>query len=73
MRRNSAITHNSPDGIAPVTVMRLAPQLVLMGFAEAFNILGQIEFYNKEFPENMSSVANSLSPCACCQTSFLPR
>ncbi|XP_049365855.1 protein NRT1/ PTR FAMILY 2.13 [Solanum verrucosum] len=70
-RRNSAITHNSPDGIAPVTVMWLAPQLVLMGFAEAFNILGQIEFYNKEFPENMSSVANSLFSCTVAGASYI--
>lgn len=71
VRRNSAITHNSPDGIAPITVMWLAPQLILMGFAEAFNILGQIEFYNKEFPENMSSLANSLFSCTVASASYL--
>ncbi|CAA3024807.1 NRT1 PTR FAMILY [Olea europaea subsp. europaea] len=59
-RRASALEHAGPDGVAPISVMWLAPQLILMGFAEAFNIIGQIEFYNKEFPENMSSVANSL-------------
>lgn len=59
-RRASALEHGGHDGIAPISVMWLAPQLILMGFAEAFNIIGQIEFYNKEFPENMSSVANSL-------------
>lgn len=71
MRRNSATMHNRPDGIAPITVMWLAPQLILMGFAEAFNILGQIEFYNKEFPENMSSVANSLFSCTMAGASYL--
>ncbi|KAL3501321.1 hypothetical protein ACH5RR_035770 [Cinchona calisaya] len=60
MRRASAIDHGQSDGVAPITVMWLAPQLILMGFAEAFNIIGQIEFYNKEFPENMSSLANSM-------------
>ncbi|KAK3026647.1 hypothetical protein RJ639_040674 [Escallonia herrerae] len=60
MRRASALANPRPDGIAPITVMWLAPQLILMGFAEAFNVIGQIEFYNKEFPENMRSVANSL-------------
>ncbi|GJZ55717.1 NRT1/ PTR family 2.13-like protein [Tanacetum coccineum] len=50
MRRDSANYHNRPDGIAPLSVMWLAPQLILMGFAEAFNILGQLEFYYKEFP-----------------------
>lgn len=59
-RRNSAISHASPNGVAPMSVMWLAPQLILMGFAEAFNIIGQIEFYNKEFPEHMRSIANSL-------------
>ncbi|CAK9172211.1 unnamed protein product [Ilex paraguariensis] len=60
MRRASAISAGRPDGIAPISVMWLAPQLIVMGFAEAFNIIGQLEFYYKEFPENMRSVANSL-------------
>ncbi|KAL0358021.1 UNVERIFIED_CONTAM: protein NRT1/ PTR FAMILY 2.13 [Sesamum calycinum] len=60
VRRASAVMHAGQDGIAPLTVFWLAPQLMVMGFAEAFNIIGQIEFYNKEFPENMRSVANSL-------------
>lgn len=60
MRRDSAIAAGQPDGIAPITVMWLAPQLILMGFAEAFSFIGQIEFYYKEFPQNMKSVANSL-------------
>ncbi|KAI3733596.1 hypothetical protein L6452_13040 [Arctium lappa] len=60
MRRDSAVHHNHIDGTAPLSVMWLVPQLVLMGFAEAFNIIGQIEFYYKEFPENMKSFANSM-------------
>lgn len=60
MRRAEALKHGGPSGIAPITVMWLAPQLILMGFAEAFNIIGQIELYNKEFPESMTSVANSI-------------
>ncbi|PWA70823.1 nitrate transporter 1.6 [Artemisia annua] len=60
MRRDSANYHHRPDGIAPLSVMWLAPQLILMGFAEAFNILGQLEFYYKEFPDNMKSVANAM-------------
>ncbi|PIN15213.1 H+/oligopeptide symporter [Handroanthus impetiginosus] len=71
MRRASAVKHGGPDGIAPLTVFWLAPQLILMGFAEAFNIIGQIEFYNKEFPENMSSVANSLLSCTMAGASYL--
>ncbi|KAL8518821.1 hypothetical protein ACS0TY_009972 [Phlomoides rotata] len=71
MRRASALAHAGPDGIAPLTVFWLAPQLILMGFAEAFNIIGQIEFYNKEFPENMSSLANSLFSCTMAGASYL--
>lgn len=71
MRRTSALSHGRPDGIAPITVLWLAPQLMLMGFAEAFNIIGQIEFYNKEFPENMSSLANSLFSCTMAGANYL--
>lgn len=60
MRRDSAVSHGRQDGVAPISVLWLAPQLILMGFSEAFSIIGQIEFYYKEFPENMRSVANSL-------------
>ncbi|KAK1415683.1 hypothetical protein QVD17_31468 [Tagetes erecta] len=60
MRRGSAVHHNHPDGVAPLSVIWLAPQLILMGFAEAFTIIGQIEFCYKEFPENMKSFANSM-------------
>ncbi|KAI3817594.1 hypothetical protein L1987_11389 [Smallanthus sonchifolius] len=48
MRRDSAVNHNHPDGVAPLSVIWLTPQLILMGFAEAFNIIGQIEFCYKE-------------------------
>ncbi|KAL7091508.1 hypothetical protein ACP275_12G110600 [Erythranthe tilingii] len=71
VRRASAVAHAGPDGVAPLTVFWLAPQLMLMGFAEAFNIIGQIEFYNKEFPENMSSVANSLFSCTMAGANYL--
>lgn len=71
MRRATALAHAGPDGIAPMTVLWLAPQLMLMGFAEAFNIIGQIEFYNKEFPENMSSLANSLFSCTMAGASYI--
>ncbi|KAF7809186.1 protein NRT1/ PTR FAMILY 2.13-like [Senna tora] len=60
MRRDSANANPNPLGIAPVSVMWLAPQLILMGMCEAFNIIGQIEFFNKQFPEHMKSVGNSL-------------
>uniref|UniRef100_A0ACD5XFU5 Uncharacterized protein n=1 Tax=Avena sativa TaxID=4498 RepID=A0ACD5XFU5_AVESA len=56
-RRNSALTNG---GMSPMSVFWLAPQLVLMGIAEALNAVGQIEFYNKQFPEHMLTLAGSL-------------
>jgi dipeptide/tripeptide permease len=56
-RRNSALSNG---GISPMSVFWLAPQLVIMGIAEAFNAVGQIEFYNKQFPEHMLTLAGSL-------------
>ncbi|XP_039047699.1 protein NRT1/ PTR FAMILY 2.13-like [Hibiscus syriacus] len=67
-RRNSATLH---PGAPPISVFWLSPQLVLMGFCEAFNILGQIEFFNKQFPEHMRSIANSLLFCSLGGSSYL--
>ncbi|MED6134697.1 hypothetical protein PIB30_039532 [Stylosanthes scabra] len=64
LRRDSANSHHNPLGIAPISVFYLAPQLVLMGLYEAFGIIGLIEMFNREFPENMRSVGNSLFPFA---------
>ncbi|XP_008807862.2 protein NRT1/ PTR FAMILY 2.11-like [Phoenix dactylifera] len=46
--------------ISSMSSFWLVPQLVLLGLAEAFNLISQIEFYYKEFPENMRSVAGGL-------------
>lgn len=46
-----------------MTVMWLAPPLNLMGLADAFNGIGQIEFYYKQFPEHMRTIAGSLFFC----------
>ncbi|XP_022734267.1 putative protein NRT1/ PTR FAMILY 2.14 isoform X2 [Durio zibethinus] len=59
-RRHSALLHGGPDGVAPMSVMWLTPQLILIGFSEIFSIVGLIEFYNKQFPEHMRSIGNSL-------------
>ncbi|XP_019157947.1 PREDICTED: protein NRT1/ PTR FAMILY 2.12-like [Ipomoea nil] len=61
----------SAHGGASITVMWLAPQLIVTGYAEAFNIIGQIEFFNREFPDNMSSVANSLYSITAAGASYL--
>uniref|UniRef100_A0A2N9EBZ5 Major facilitator superfamily (MFS) profile domain-containing protein n=1 Tax=Fagus sylvatica TaxID=28930 RepID=A0A2N9EBZ5_FAGSY len=70
-RRASAILHPQPLGVAPMSVMWLAPQLILMGFCEAFNIIGQIEFFNRQFPEHMRSIGNSLFSCSFAGASYL--
>lgn len=59
-RRGVAISHNAPNGIAPMSVMWLAPQFVLLGLSEVFAVVGHIQFYNSESPERMRSVGNSL-------------
>lgn len=46
-----------------MTVMWLAPSLNLMRLADAFNGIGQIEFYYKQFPEHMRTIAGSLFFC----------
>jgi len=67
-RRDSAL---STGGISSMTVFWLAPQLVLIGIAEAFNAVGQIEFYNKQFPEHMQTLAGSLLFCSIAGASYV--
>ncbi|PON50527.1 Proton-dependent oligopeptide transporter [Parasponia andersonii] len=38
----------------------LVPQYCLIGLAEAFNAIGQIEFYYSQFPKTMTSIAIAL-------------
>ncbi|KAH0468604.1 hypothetical protein IEQ34_001836 [Dendrobium chrysotoxum] len=61
-RRNIAVhefTGSSNKAISSMSSFWLIPQLMLFGFSEAFNAIGQVEFYYKQFPENMRSVAGS--------------
>lgn len=71
VRRETANANPSPLGIAPMSVLWLVPQLVLMGLCEAFNVIGQIEFFNRQFPENMRSIAGSLFYCGMAGSSYL--
>ncbi|PRQ40874.1 putative proton-dependent oligopeptide transporter family, major facilitator superfamily [Rosa chinensis] len=60
-RRALATLHGeSLNGVAPMSVFWLFPQLMLLGLSEVFGALGHIEFYNREFPEKMKSIGNSL-------------
>ncbi|KAL4633825.1 hypothetical protein ACB092_04G150900 [Castanea dentata] len=63
-RRTLAIT--KPAGIDPrrgaissLSGMWLIPQLSLVGLSEAFTLVGEVEFYYKQFPENMRSIGGS--------------
>ncbi|KAJ1388765.1 PTR2 family proton/oligopeptide symporter, conserved site [Sesbania bispinosa] len=62
-RRTRAIKEgyiNDTQAVLNMSAMWLVPQLCLGGMAEAFNAIGQNEFYYTEFPRTMSSVASSL-------------
>ncbi|XP_062202214.1 protein NRT1/ PTR FAMILY 2.11-like isoform X1 [Phragmites australis] len=45
---------------ATMSCFMLVPQQLLAGLSEAFAVIGQVEFYYKQFPENMRSVAGAL-------------
>uniref|UniRef100_A0A6N2M883 Major facilitator superfamily (MFS) profile domain-containing protein n=1 Tax=Salix viminalis TaxID=40686 RepID=A0A6N2M883_SALVM len=64
-RRHVALTRptlgltNKGAAISSLSGMWLVPQLALSGLSEGFNYIAQIEFYYKQFPENMRSIAGS--------------
>lgn len=45
--------------VSSMSAMWLVPQLFVAGLAEAFSAVGQVEFFYKQFPENMKSIAGS--------------
>jgi len=62
IRRRRAISEghvNDTHAVLNMSAMWLFPQLCLGGIAEAFNVVGQNEFYYTEFPKSMSSIASS--------------
>ncbi|KNA22106.1 hypothetical protein SOVF_037060 [Spinacia oleracea] len=65
-RRNAANDHHQRLSIA-----WLVPQLVMLGLAEGFNFIAQIEFYNKQFPENLRSIATSMFFCTIAGANYL--
>lgn len=75
-RRTLALT--SPIGIEPrkgaissMSGLWLIPQLTLAGLSDAFTVVGQVEFFYKQFPENMKSIAGSLFFCGLAGSSYL--
>ncbi|XP_062149038.1 protein NRT1/ PTR FAMILY 1.2-like isoform X2 [Alnus glutinosa] len=62
-RRNTAIREglsDDPHAVVNMSAMWLVPQYCLHGIAEAFNAIGQIQFYYSQFPKSMSSIAMAL-------------
>jgi peptide/histidine transporter 3/4 len=66
-RRDLAVLQAAASGrpmsrskVSPQSAFWLVPQLAALGLSEAFNQVSQMEFYYKQFPENMRSVAGSL-------------
>lgn len=68
-RRRSALAHG--DGMSPLSVFLLAPQLAVMGVSGGFTLVGQVEFYNTQFPEQMRTLANAVFYCAQGISSYL--
>ncbi|CAK9166098.1 unnamed protein product [Ilex paraguariensis] len=63
VRRDTAINEgyiDDPDAMLPMSAIWLLPQYCLCGMAEAFNAIGQNEFYFSELPRSMSSIASTL-------------
>ncbi|KAI6679507.1 hypothetical protein NL676_033388 [Syzygium grande] len=62
-RRAEAIREGfgeNPHGVLKMSAMWIVPQHCLTGLAEAFNAIGQIEFYFSQFPKSMASIAVAL-------------
>ncbi|XAR70863.1 hypothetical protein NMG60_11027897 [Bertholletia excelsa] len=63
-RRAKAIeegVEDKKDAVLDMSAMWLIPQYALLGVAEAFYSIGQLEFFYSEFPKSMSSIAMALS------------
>ncbi|XP_004237077.1 protein NRT1/ PTR FAMILY 1.2 [Solanum lycopersicum] len=63
IRRNKAINagfEDDPNAVLNMSWMWLVPQFALYGVAEAFNVVGQIEFIYSLFPKSMSSFASAM-------------
>ncbi|CAN6229905.1 unnamed protein product [Urochloa humidicola] len=67
-RRVSALAHG---GASPLSVFLLAPQLAVLGASGALSMVGQTEFYNTQFPEQMRTLANAAFYCAQGVSSYL--
>ncbi|KAG2691852.1 hypothetical protein I3760_08G025600 [Carya illinoinensis] len=63
IRRELAIEEgfsDEPEAVVSMSAMWLLPHYVFAGLAEAFNAIGQNEFYYSQLPKTMSSIAATL-------------
>ncbi|XAR67020.1 hypothetical protein NMG60_11013430 [Bertholletia excelsa] len=51
---------DKPQAVVNMSAMWLVPQHCLTGIAEAFNAIGQIQFYYSQFPRSMGSIGVAL-------------
>lgn len=58
-------------GQVPLTIFILLPQFALMGVADAFLVVGKIEFFYDQAPESMKSLGTSYSLTAVGVGNFL--
>ncbi|XP_076943229.1 protein NRT1/ PTR FAMILY 2.10-like [Bidens hawaiensis] len=57
--------------ISSMSSFWLVIQMVIAGLSEGFAMIGFIEFFYKQFPENMKSLAGSFFCCAFAMSSYL--
>lgn len=60
IRRRMANEQSPDEQTLEMSAFWLLPQFILFGVAEAFNAIGQIEFYYSQFSKSMSSIAMAL-------------
>ncbi|XP_009764700.1 protein NRT1/ PTR FAMILY 2.11-like [Nicotiana sylvestris] len=76
-RRNVAFSHPTlgietrRGEISAMPANWLIPQLALAGLSEAFTVIAQVEFFYKQFPENMRSFAGSFLFCGFALASYM--
>lgn len=75
-RRSLALSHpllrNTARGdVSTMPALWLVPQLAFAGLAESCAAIGQVEFFYKQFPENMRSIAGAFFFCGMAAASYL--
>lgn len=76
-RRNVVFSHPTlgietrRGEISAMSANWLIPQLALAGLSEAFAVIAQVEFFYKQFPENMRSFAGSFLFCGFALASYI--